>query len=77
MEERSSTNDFSGGRSPTIWSGSVSILKQFVSNAEDRKGDNPQCVKYGQNYVFAALVQQVSIISPNWTSLLTVTVVRV
>ena len=56
MEDRPSTTDFSGGRSPTIWSGSVSILKQYVSNAQDKTVDSPQRVKYGQNYVFAGLI---------------------
>ena len=56
MEDRPSTTDFSGGRSPSIWSGSVSILKQYVSNAQDKTGDKPHRVKYGQNYVFAGLM---------------------
>ena len=51
-----SSNIGTGGRSPTMWSGSVSILKQYIKNAQETKGDKPQPVKYGHCYVFAGLM---------------------
>jgi hypothetical protein len=51
-----STNDFTDGRPPTTWSGSVAILKQYLENVLVCKGDNPEPVKYGQCFVYAGLV---------------------
>ena len=44
------------GRLPTMWSGSVNILKQYVENALASKGNNPEPVKYGHCFVYAGLV---------------------
>ncbi|XP_052818766.1 hemocyte protein-glutamine gamma-glutamyltransferase-like isoform X2 [Mya arenaria] len=51
-----STNDFQDGRSPTTWSGSVAILKQYLDNVISAKGGDPEPVKYGQCFVYAGLV---------------------
>lgn len=51
-----STNDASDGRSPTMWSGSVAILKQYLENVISAKGEDPEPVKYGHCNMFAGLV---------------------
>ncbi|OWF37367.1 annulin-like [Mizuhopecten yessoensis] len=42
------SGDYTGGKSPTSWTGSVKILKQYNENREP--------VKFGQCWVFSALV---------------------
>ncbi|KAL4234236.1 hypothetical protein ACF0H5_005887 [Mactra antiquata] len=51
-----STNDYPDGRSPTMWSGSVSILKQYLERVLESEGDNPEPIKYGHCFVYAGLV---------------------
>ena len=42
------SGDYSGGSSPTLWSGSAKILNNFVQSG--------QIVKYGQCWVFSGLL---------------------
>ncbi|XP_045192077.2 hemocyte protein-glutamine gamma-glutamyltransferase-like [Mercenaria mercenaria] len=56
LKGRWSTNDFTDGRPPTTWSGSVAILKQYLENVLACKGENPEPVRYGQCFVYAGLV---------------------
>lgn len=56
LKGRWSTNDFTDGRPPTTWSGSVAILKKYLENVIECKGENPEPVKYGQCFVYAGLV---------------------
>ncbi|XP_052245794.1 hemocyte protein-glutamine gamma-glutamyltransferase-like [Dreissena polymorpha] len=51
-----STNEFTDGRSPTTWSGSVAILKQYLDNVISANGDDPEPVRYGHCFVYAGLV---------------------
>nr|XP_020459173.1 protein-glutamine gamma-glutamyltransferase K-like isoform X2 [Monopterus albus] len=46
------SGDYSGGTTPTVWSGSVEILKEYYKN-------NGTPVKYGQCWVFAGVVTAV------------------
>lgn len=48
---RSSTGDFSDGKKPAAWGGSPRILQQFI--------DTKEPVRYGQCWVFAALMTTV------------------
>lgn len=42
------SGDYSGGKSPSSWNGSVAILRQFVSSKRP--------VKWGQCFTFAGIV---------------------
>ncbi|KAL3860580.1 hypothetical protein ACJMK2_010682 [Sinanodonta woodiana] len=50
------TNDYSGGRPPTSWSGSIAILSAYVNSIRTENGNEPVPVKYGQCFVFSGLV---------------------